>query len=416
MADSGAGSSKPRTNLFDLFLNEESDSEDDFNIPHVNYDSSSSDDSDSCSEDEVIEDHETHQLSVADKFGWQTIDIEPNRLRTDPVFTVRNPLSSKNIDLAECTDPVHFFSLLFDDEVMNTLLKETNRYAQQFLSTEAVREWIARHPSSRYNKWPINGITMDQLKKYLGLLLNMGVVAKKKISDYWSTRPTLSTPFFNDTMNCNMFFLIHRMLHLNNLETEKKRGEDNFDPWSKIRPFLDKVNTMSKKYYIPSKNISIDESMIGMKNRCVYIQYMPNKRHARFGIKKFQLCDSNGFIMHIELYGGKDFDVRHDEGQAFAVVRHLMEESKLLNKGYHLYTDNFYTKPALAEFLLEKKTLLTGTVRANSRNIPENKSARLQIGEASFWRKGEMLFLSFREKKSQTKPVYVLSILLTMQS
>ncbi|GFS14186.1 PiggyBac transposable element-derived protein 4 [Elysia marginata] len=147
------------------------------------------------------------------------------------------------------------------------------------------------------------------------------------------------------------------MLHINNINDEKDSGEDGFDPWVKMRAVLDKVN--HTRFYVPSRNVSIDESMIGMKNRCVYIQYMPNKRHARFGIKKFEVCDSNGYVLHVRLYVGKDFNVHHDEGQAFGVVKELMSASQLRNKGYHLHTDNFYTKPALAEYLLEQKTLLT---------------------------------------------------------
>ena len=87
--------------------------------------------------------------------------------------------------------------------------------------------------------------------------------------------------------------------------------------------------------------------MVGMKNRVVYLQYMPNKRHARFGIKKFQLCDDNGFVIHIEIYAGKDFDVHDDEGdgQAVAVVKRLMADGQVLNKGFNVFTDNFYPTP-----------------------------------------------------------------------
>ncbi|GFS24205.1 PiggyBac transposable element-derived protein 4-like [Elysia marginata] len=104
--------------------------------------------------------------------------------------------------------------------------------------------------------------------------------------------------------------------------------------------------------------------MIGMKNRCIYIQFVPNKRHARFGVKKFELCDSpNAYVYHIELYAGKDFDIHHAEGQAFAVVDHLMRTLSLLSKGYKLFTDIFYTKPKLAQHLYQQKTHLCGTVR-----------------------------------------------------
>ena len=51
-------------------------------------------------------------------------------------------------------------------------------------------------------------------------------------------------------------------------------------------------------------------------------------------------------------------------GQAHGVVMDLMQKANVLNKGYHLFTDNFYTKPILAQ------TLLTGTIRHNSRGLP----------------------------------------------
>ncbi|GFR84803.1 PiggyBac transposable element-derived protein 4-like [Elysia marginata] len=265
------------------------------------------------------------------------------------------------------------------------------------------------HPESRYHNWPADGIEMSDLLKYTGLLLNMGLVPKKKKSDFRSTRRPIATPFFGETMTSNMFALIDRMLHISNIEEEIRRGQEGFDPWVKIRLVLDKVNSSATRFYIPSQNVSIDESMIGMKNRCVYIQFMPNKRHARFGIRKFEVCDSNGYVVQVRLYAGKDFDIHHGEGQAFGVVKELMTVSQLLNKGYHLHTDNFYTKPALAEYLLQHKTMLTGTVRVNSKNLPKDRSVRLAAGESKFWRKGEMLCVSLREKKSQTKPVLVLT-------
>ena len=147
-----------------------------------------------------------------------------------------------------------------------------------------------------------------------------------------------------------------------------------------------------------------------MKNRVVYIQYMPQKRHARFGIKKFELCDSNGYLLHLIMYAGKDLDISYDDGQAVGVVKLLLNRAQLLNKGFHLYTDNFYTKPILAEFLFQNKTLLTGTVRRNSRGLPgEVKTLNVAVGDSKHYRKGEMLLVAFRDKKTQKQPVIVLS-------
>lgn len=46
--------------------------------------------------------------------------------------------------------------------------------------------------------------------------------------------------------------------------------------------------------------------------------------------------------------------MRGPDGQGSAVVLHLMQEAGVLNKGYHLVTDNFYTKVKLAKDLWQK--------------------------------------------------------------
>ena len=141
----------------------------------------------------------------------------------------------------------------------------------------------------------------------------------------------------------------------------------------------------------------------------LYLQYMPNKRHSRFGIKKFELCEAlTGYVMHVELYAGKDFPIHSDMGQAHAVVMKLLREANVLNKGYYLFTDNFYTKPVLATELSAANTLLTGTVCHNSRGLPV-LPGRLDIGESVNYRSGDMMLVAWREKKSQKKPVLVLS-------
>ena len=162
-----------------------------------------------------------------------------------------------------------------------------------------------------------------------------------------------------------------------------------------------------KVHYVPPQQVSIDDSMVGMKNRIAYLQYMPNKRHSRFGIKKF--CDAtSGYVLHIELYAGKDFPIRSEHGQAHSVVMDLMRKCHLLSKGYHLFTDNFYTKPLLARILDTEGTLLTGTVRSNSKGLPAIP-AKLNVGQMVQFRDGNSLVVAFREKKSQRKPVLMLS-------
>ncbi|KAK3749874.1 hypothetical protein RRG08_066186 [Elysia crispata] len=140
---------------------------------------------------------------------------------------------------------------------MDTLFQETNRYAN-FLNQESTAVWMESHPSSRYHKWPHAGIELPDLMKYLGLLLNMGLVPKKKKMDFWSTRRAIATPFFGEIMSSNFHALIDRMLHVNNITEEVPRGQDGFDPRVKVWPVLGKVNQSATKFYVRSRNISID--------------------------------------------------------------------------------------------------------------------------------------------------------------
>lgn len=227
----------------------------------------------------------------------------------------------------------------------------------------------------------------------------------------FSHRLPLSFLCFRSKMSYNRYVLINRFLHLADNSQEPKRGEANFDPWYKIRPVLDHINRKFKKHFTAGRVVSIDESIVGMKNRTIYIQYIPNKRHNRFGIKKFEICDSKtGYVLHVVLYSGKDFDVRSDDGQGSAVVKHLLREAQLLGKGHHLVTDNFYTKVKLAEDLFAEKTLLTGTVRQSSKGFPKKlTSLRLQPQTARYAEKPPVLACAYRDKVTQQKPVFLLS-------
>lgn len=73
---------------------------------------------------------------------------------------------------------------------------------------------------------------------------------------------------------------------------------------------------------------------------------------------KVELCDSkSSHVMHSELYSTKGF-LLDSSDTAFTekVVLLLMNQCNLLNKYYHLFTDNWYTKLPLAQNLIDNKT------------------------------------------------------------
>ncbi|XP_054290419.1 piggyBac transposable element-derived protein 4-like [Macrosteles quadrilineatus] len=297
------------------------------------------------------------------------------------------------------------------------MVTETNRYAHQRLDALERRGLLA--PQSRFRKWV--DVTVEEMKRFIAILLSMGITRRKNLADYWSTNPNLYIPYFSRNMSFKRFELITSMFHLSSI-VSPPAGQPGYDPWAKIREFIDQLNDSFKAYFVPAQQVCIDESMVGMKNRTTFIQYMPNKRHSRFGIKKFELCDSaTGYVMQSVLYSGKYFLSMGSDPFTHKVVAYLLGKAALLDKGYHLFTDNFYTKIRLARWLSDRNTFLTGTVNKRSKELSTAVlGASLEVGEALYYRMrleptGSVLFVKYRERATR-KPVHLITTAIHAQN
>lgn len=189
-------------------------------------------------------------------------------------------------------------------------------------------------------------------------------------------------------MSVSRFQIISSMFRITATRPLIQRGWRGCDLWNKVWPLLDNINKAMKNYFVPYQNILIDESLIGMKNRCVFIQYLPKKKHCRFGINKFELCDSKtSYIYNVSLYSGKDFLADGNDPFTQKVMLNELSQSKLLDKGYHIFTDNWYIKLPLAKELWTRKTFILGTVNKNNKDLSTDvKEKALGRGESIYYR------------------------------
>lgn len=125
------------------------------------------------------------------------------------------------------------------------------------------------------------------------------------------------------------------------------------------------------------------------------------------------LCDS---VVHYCLgffcYEGAKCEEKAEirkKGLGHVVVTKLFQLGNYLNKGYHVVIDNFFTSIALAKYLFENATYLTGTIRSNRRGLPKDITANYDIGQVKYFHSDEILLCGFREKKSKKKSVLLLS-------
>ena len=116
----------------------------------------------------------------------------------------------------------------------------------------------------------------------------MGIIQLPDIEIYWKTSWVCRIPFFRNVLSRDHFQEIFWMLHVGTAGNTPGKID-------KIKPFLDVLLPRFQQLYKPSKNLSIDETIVGFRGRFGSIQYMPQKP-TKWGIKAFTLADAaNGY-------------------------------------------------------------------------------------------------------------------------
>lgn len=263
--------------------------------------------------------------------------------------------------------PIDVYNRFLDDEILELIVLETNRFATQILQQK-------RHSrSSRINKWrPTNKVEM---RKFFGIVMYMGIVKYPKISDYWRNHIFYKQSVVSKVMSRNRFQLLLQLIHFADNETGDKENR-----LYKISNIIEKFQKKCSNECVPGETVAIDETMIPFRGRLHFRQYIPSKRH-RYGVKLFKLCDPNGYTYRLSVYTGQNFtNLDKNRGLAEKVVLQLLND--YLNIGRTVITDNFYTSIYLAKSLLAAKTHLLGTLRKNRRGLPKDiVSAKIKKGE-----------------------------------
>lgn len=102
----------------------------------------------------------------------------------------------------------------------------------------------------------------------------MSLISKPTIQSYWSTDKSIETPYFKNIMSRNRFIFITKNLHFSSINNSN-------DAVTKIREASQIVEKTFISMYVPSKNISIDESLMSRRSRLHYIQFIILEQNER---------------------------------------------------------------------------------------------------------------------------------------
>ena len=303
--------------------------------------------------------------------------------RTGPVRNL--PADKKAID---------FFELFFTERLYRLIVRETNRYARQ-----------EQQRLGKDLQW--RELSIEEFRTWLGLYFAMGLVQKPSISAYWQTNSLTPTPAFTKIMPRQRFESILRFLHFVDNNSVLPWAKDR-DRLFKIRPVIEELVRQFQQNYILTREISIDETMVKFKGRKFFRQFLPSKP-IRFGFKLFTLAESkSGYIWNFEVYTGRKGEA--EQNQAKNVVVRIT--NPLQDKGYRLFTDNFYTSPNLFFTSREHGIQACGTVRPNQKDLPKEIMdhklplvKNLPRGHSLFMQKGDLMAITWKDKK----PVHLIS-------
>ena len=107
-----------------------------------------------------------------------------------------------------------FFEVLVDKEIIDMIVNATNGYA-----TKTLIEREDTPSTSRLHSW--NPTDSEEISKFLGVVMYMGVIKMPRISDYWKTDEFHKNSFVPKIMSRNRFELLLKMIHFCEPEDEE---------------------------------------------------------------------------------------------------------------------------------------------------------------------------------------------------
>ena len=127
----------------------------------------------------------------------------------------------------------------------------------------------------------------------------------------------------------------------------------------------------------------MDESLVLFKERLNFKQYINSKR-ARFGIKLYQLCTSNGIPLDFLVYHGNLAPglTTIEDGSLITERIPVRLMQKFVHKGHHLFIGNYYTSTSLVTYFLQNGIYITRMMRDTRKHFPVVlKTITLKKGE-----------------------------------
>jgi hypothetical protein len=178
-------------------------------------------------------------------------------------------------------DPIHYFELFWTPEVWNTLVENTNAYAQY----KEARNKENKNKNSRWWK----AVDLYEIQIYIALLIYIGIYKNSNIEDFWSKEITIHKPIEYISYFC--FQQIKHYFHVSPPPVSNNPTHLPIKLWyMKLALLYILLQKHFQIYTILGQNVSFDEIMVAFTGRSRHTLKMKNKPISE-GFKLWALYD-----------------------------------------------------------------------------------------------------------------------------
>ena len=244
------------------------------------------------------------------------------------------------------------FTQFFDEAILETIIANTNAYALSKGAGQG-RPW--------------EDLVRKDLLIFLAILIYLGLYPQNSIEELWNNNISGPIHQISKEMTLIRFQQIKRYLHISKLQ-------DNNNPYyAKVEPLLSHIRETSKKLYIPSLNVSVDEMMVRFSGRSLHTVRIRGKPTPE-GYKIFALCDHGytyTFLPSSRVKKNEEVEKINGITYTGSIVLHLALQLPYKRNPFNLFMDNYFSSIPLYTWLRKRNIGACGTVRPASKGFPK---------------------------------------------
>jgi hypothetical protein len=162
--------------------------------------------------------------------------------------------------------PIHYFELFWGPAVWNTLVDNTNAYAQY-------RQARGAHGNADQKAWWWKAVTLYKMRIFIALLIYIGIVGTSNIASFWDK----CGHTIHKLIAFMTYYRYQQIMRYFHISPPPLLTQTTAVWYMKLEPLASLLWTKFQAYVVLGQNISFDEIMVPFSGRSWHTLKMKNK-------------------------------------------------------------------------------------------------------------------------------------------